>query len=617
MGRDLERRSLGGVVAGRQGWPLGGNVGKGTGDVERSMPELIAAQLIPLLVNAGAVGAFGFAGTAAIALGASYLLLAGGAYLLASVVSGPQNQGRAPKPEDGKFNLKQSVPPLVYVLGRVKKASDYAFLEEANGAAYHILVWAAHSISGFSQHYLHNEAVERDADGYVDTPANMRGNVLIKTREGAAASTAYSEVVAAFPSIWTEDHRGDGLATVMVLVGSVAIEDLQTVFPNGMPQHSAVGDGNDQLYDPRDGTYDYDTNIALFRLWHLTHPVGGRLTLDDMYLPDWSVAAAVADEYVLDRNGNQVRRYHGGLWFRADNDPVDIGRILDQAGEMVIYERPDGKVGVHPGKFVTPDIRLVASDIVSLTYDANKRKGTTVIAVRGRYTDPAKGYNTADAAIYGVPYPSDDERTKTVDNQAVQHPNHMARLQKPAFIRANAPRVSIRAHYEPAKEVPYRRFVRVHMPPKMVEAVVEILDRPKLSLRNLTYEFSGIVVPEALYAFDAATEEGVPGSNIVPVERGDIPVPEGFDVTIEEDSVGGGTAYFGLATWDTVPDDVYIYELEWEPVAGGPRQTVSSGSGAGQVRTAYLADDVALKFRLRRWSAGARSDWTGYITRTP
>src|SRR5690606_33605667 len=111
---------------------------------------------------------------------------------------------------------------------------------------------------------------------------------------------------------------------------------------------------------------------------------------------------------VKSRDGGDEPRYHGGIWFRANNDPVQVGRLMDQAGELVVYERADGKVGVHGGEYVEPDVRLTANDIISLSYDPNKRRASTVLAVRGRFTDPAKGYNMADAAIYGVPYPTED-----------------------------------------------------------------------------------------------------------------------------------------------------------------------------------------------------------------
>ncbi|MBO9589524.1 hypothetical protein [Devosia sp.] len=578
------------------------------------MPETIAAFLLPSLIQGlGAIGipiATIAAISPALALGASYLLL-GGVALLASSVFTPAKPD-APKPEDGKYNLKQSVPPLTYVLGRVKKGGDYVFLEETGGVAYHVTVLAAHHIQGFVVHFLHDESVGLGVGGYVTSPAHFDSQVAIGTRVGDDDSSAYDSIVAAFPGIWTDDHRGDGLATVAMIVRSVAAEDLQSVYPNGMPVHTAIIDGNDRIYDPRTDSYGYTDNLALHRLWHLTHPVGGKLTLDDIHLPDWIVAADVCDETVTNRSGGTEPRYQGGFWFRADNDPVAVGRIMDQAAELVLYETPEGKVGVHPGAMVLPDIRLTENDIISVNYDPNKRKGTTVLAVRGRYTDPEKGFNTADAAIYGVPYPTDDERTKTVGNQAVQRHNHCARIQKLAYIRANAPRVTVKAHYEPAKLVPYRRFVRVHVPPKMDEAIVEIIGQPKMSLRGLTMEFEGIVVPFDLYEFNAVTEEGIPGANVTPVEPEGVPQPEDFAVTIQTEDVGGGaSAAFGEATF-TLQSETFQYQVQWEPTAGGTAQSVTGDAGQISVRTNVLADGVQYKFRARTWSAGARSEWTDY-----
>lgn len=592
------------------------------------MPQAIVTTILPWVINA--MGALGIGSAAivasavAISTGLAYLAIAGAAYLVSEAFKPPVPE--APKPEDGKYNLRQTVPPLVYVLGRVKKAGDYAFLEETGGTAYHITVWAAHRIKGFTEHWLHDEKVTLDGSGYVTDPAHFttpaylfnpaRHRVRILTRLGNAASTAYAHIVSAFPSIWTNDHRGDGLATVAMSVESVAAESLQKVYPHGMPQHQAVGEGHDQLIDPRTGSPGYSENIALFRYWHLTHPVGGKMTRADMRDEDWARAATVGDETVLNRAGQPEPRYHGGLWFRANNDPIQVGRLMDQAGELVLYEHADGRVGVHAGEFVEPDIRLTANDIITLGYDPNKRRATNVLAVRGRFTDPGKGWNTTDAAIYGVPYPTEDERTKTIDNQVAQRHNHMARMQKLAYIRANAPRVRIVAHFEPARNVPYRRFIRVHVPPKLVEAVIEITGRPTLSLRNLTYEFEGIVVPSSLYAFNAATEEGEPGSNVIPVEGGVVPAPVNFDVGVGQEPVAGGaTAAFALGSWDE-QSDALTTEVTWQPVAGGAEQSGMAPAGQTEFKSPYLPDGVQYRFRARNWSSGTPSNWTSYQIRT-
>ncbi|MDX0275758.1 hypothetical protein GOC21_17710 [Sinorhizobium meliloti] len=536
-----------------------------------------------------------------------------------------------PKPEDGAFNLKQSVPSVAIVLGRRKKGSDYAALEEKSGTAHHLLIAAGHRIQGYVKHYLHDEEVTLDAEGGVLTPGhfNTDGNnfVHIRTRLGLDDETAYANLVTAFPGIFTNDHRGDGLASVLVSCETVNAEDYMDVYPNQMPQHSSVIDGA-LVFDPRnpahdpedDSTWGFAQNIALLRAHHLTNPWGGKLNLADLYLPEWSHAAEICDESVTNRDGETEPRYHGGIWFRANNDQVQVGRLLDQAAELVVYERPDGLIGVHAGEFTEPDIRLTENDIHRLTYKANQSEAATVLAVRGRFVDPESRYNTVDSAIWGDPYVGEDtERTRTLDNQVIERHNHVQRLQKITMTRANAPRVSIVATYQAAKNIGYRRFIRVHAPPQLNEAIVEITSTPTFSFRSLTVEFSGIVVPEDLYAFNAATEEGEPPTVPEMVVSTGVPVPTGFAVTIQRQAVSGGDdASFAVATWTHV-SNALVYEFEWQPTEG-PNQTplsTTSKPREDEAKSGYLADGIDHRFRLRAWSNGAKSEWTDYILATP
>jgi hypothetical protein len=554
---------------------------------------------------------------------ASQLAIGLGLSLVANLIFKPKVPD-APTPEDGKYNLRQNVPSLTVVLGRAKKSSDYVALEEKNGQAHHVMVIAGHRINRFVKHYLHDEEATFGVDGVITSPSHFDDNVEMYTRLGLDAEMAFPKMVALFPSIWTSDHRGDGLASVHMIVHDTSPEEHQKTFPQQMPAHSSEIEGA-LLFDPRDSshdpddddTWDFSTNLALERLFHLTHPSGGKMTFDDMHIADWINAANVCDQSVTNKQGGTEDRYHGGFWYRYENDPVQIGRIMDQAAELVLYETEDGKVGVHAGEYVEPDIRLTEDDIISVSYDANRRMSANVLAVRGQYTDPGKVYNTVDAAIYGDPYEDETERSKTVQNVAVQSHNHMQRLQKITYIRSNAPRVRLLVHYEPAKKVPYRRFIKVHYPPKMDEAVVEITGRPKLSLKNLTYEVEGIVVPgSALYTFDAATEEGEPPADIIQVEKDDIPVPAGFDVVIQNEVVtGGSTAAYGMATWDAQPES-FTVEVEWQLTSGGTLRTVRAEPGEEEARTGYLSDGAEYRFRARNWSAGVPSDWTSYVTRT-
>lgn len=565
---------------------------------------------------------------AGIGLGASYLA----GQISRLFVQKPS----VPKPEDGSFNLKQNVPSLPIAYGTVKKGSDYVFLEEKNGTAYHILVWCGRRINNFTQHYLHDEKVTLNGSGVVTDPAHFGSTVTILSRRGLNAETAYAPVVTAFPTIWSNDHRGDGLASVMMSCKTVSQEDYLDVYPNQMPEHSAVGEAA-LLYDPRkdstqaggSGSHRYDNpttwefsrNLALIRLDHLTKPYGGKLSYADMYMPGWMNAADVCDEIVTNRDAATEPRYHGGLWFRANNDATEVGRHIDEAAELVVYERPDGLIGVHAGEYVAPTVRLTQSDIFAISVDKNRRKAATVLAVRGRYVNRSNDYVTEDAALYGDPYgvvDDDSERTRTFDNICVQSHNHCQRKQKLTYTRANARRVQITADYRAAKGVAYSRFVTVHWPSRgLAEAVIEVTSGVTRDLRNMRISFAGILVSSSLYDFDAASEEGEPGAIIEPVPDAGVPVPTNFSVSIETEVVSGGsTAAYGLGTWDFV-DESLIYELEWEPAdASEPARSAFSTAGQTEVRSSYLADGEDYKFRLRAWGGGSKSAFTDYQTLT-
>lgn len=566
-----------------------------------------------------------------------YIGLMGGALLGAQFLASSLlvQKPSVPRPEDGSYNLKQNVPSLPIVYGTVKKGGDYVFLEETLGTAYHIIVWSGRRINGFTRHYLHDKPATLDGNGYVTDPAHFVAGttkyVRLLTRLGLNASVAYAEVVSAF-SVWTNNHRGDGLASILMMCKTAPQANYLKIFPNQMPEHSAIGEGA-LLYDPRKdstqpggagahrwtnaNTWEFSRNLALIRLDHLTKPYGGKLSYADMYLPDVMAAADIADGNVVNRMGGTEKRWHGGIWFRANNDPIEVGRQIDEAGEIVIYERFDGKIGMHPGSFVAPTVRLTADDIFAIKVDKNRRKSATVLAVRGRYVNRSNHYNTEDAAIYGSPYGVLDdstERTKTLDNVCIQSHNHCQRKLKLTFNRANARQVTVTADYRAARGVAYSRFVRVHYPSRgLVEAIIEIKGNVNRDLRNMRISFSGIIVSATLFDFNAATEEGVPGELIEPVPDAGVPVPTGFVASIATEVVsGGGTAAFGQANW-TFVDDSLVYELEWEPTdLSEPARTAFSAPQKTQVRSMYLADGKEYRFRLRTWGGGSSSDWTAY-----
>ncbi len=546
----------------------------------------------------------------------------------------PQQQTQA----DGSFSQKQAVPSLPIVLGRRKRRGVYILLEERAGWAYHLFVLAGHRVQGFLQHYLHDEAATLTnipgTGSVVTTPARFvyAGGyyVGIETRLGLTAETAFGGLVGVFPEFWTVDHRGDGLAQVLMACATTNQENQLKMYPNGMPEHSCVLEGA-LVYDPREpghdpddpDTWEFTRNLALLRLHHLTQPWGMERLLSEAHLPEWAHAADVCDEEVINKAGDPEPRYHGGLDFFAADDPVEIGRKLDQAADLVVYDRPDGTIGVHAGEMVTPDIRLTDVEISSFEYDANRSDATTVVAIRGRFIDPDAVYAKVDAAIYGDAYAGEGPRTATIDNEAVESHNHIQRLQALKFIRANAPRVKITVPFDgasPTRNVTARRFVTVHRPTRgLDEAIVEIVERPRLDLSPDSFAliFEGIVVPATLYAFDAATEEGDYSLDAAAITPTGVPEPENFSIAIASATLSAGrTVAVGVAGWDFL-SNALLYELEYQPSdESQPPQSVVSRPGETEVRTPALEDGVEYRCRLRARSNGAVSEWTDYEVET-
>lgn len=540
-------------------------------------------------------------------------------------------QQNMPPPPNGVFNERQSVPPRRAGFGRCRTGGDYMTLEEKAGVAYHQLAHCSHRIKGFVQHWLHDELITLDEHGVITAPTHFAGKVKIETRLGDNAEVAWQALVTALPAYWTVDHRGDGISQVRMAVTSVDIQSQATVFPQGMPQHTSLDDLA-FLYDPRNATHDmndeltweFSRNLALGLMFFVTHPSGYKRSLDELIMEDWIAAANNCDEIVLDRDGIEQNRYWGGLTWKhrsSGDDPVSIGRKIAEAGDMVLYTNGDGKIGVHPGKMVLPTIRLTEDDITELRYDANKAESTTVLAVRGRFIDPRNNWLTSDSAIFGDPYAAGDDntqRTTTVDNEAVQNHNHIQRLQKLKFIRANAPRISIRVMYsDRVADLMFHRFVRVHVPSRgLDEAIIEIVNGAKLdlSVNNFSIQVDGILVSENLYDFDAATEEGIPGGVVGPIEATGVPVPTGFTIQFKSESLASGATFaYIVGTW-THFDDTFTHEMQYQPQTGtqAPR-SVSSNPTEDTVRTPSLEAGVKFKVRLRAWSAGAPSPWTDYL----
>ncbi|KZK76477.1 hypothetical protein PsW64_05206 [Pseudovibrio sp. W64] len=596
------------------------------------MPHAVALGVAFVLSNGAAIlGASVatqaiLAGAAVSSVGVGIIgvgLSAGVGYAVKELAGTQRRQSNAaplPSVADGKVNQRQSVPSRSFAYGLVRKAGDMMFLEERDGTAYMIIAHASHEIDGFVEHYLSDAAVEIDEDGNVikslsnDEDASKyyrlsgKAKVIIKERLGTPVGEPYSELVTKFSDIWSDDHRGDNIASTLVICKSVSAQHHRTVYPHGYPTVTSLVRAK-RVLDPRTDEVAFSRNLALHRLDLLLSPYGGALKPERINLESWANAAAVADEQVTNFQGDQEPRYHGGFSGRENNDPTEVARLIDEAGELLLYVDLQGKVAVHAGEWVEPDIHLKTADIKEVTFLSNRNPNSNVKSVRGLWTNPELNYTEDDAVIWGDPYVDEnDPRSRTVDNECIQSHNHMRRKQKLKYIRATAPRVRIVCDYFASENLPFRRFIKITEPPHLVDAYLELIGTPILDLNNFTHQFEAIVVPKSLYDFEPE-EEGEKGDPPQRIGSSALPIVTSFTIAFEQQ----GQSLIAEASFSR-GSEALTYELEYMKTSGGAAKYAQANDGEETIETESLTARVEYRFRMRTRSVfGQNSSWSNPV----
>ncbi|TCM21471.1 putative tail protein [Novosphingobium sp. PhB165] len=150
---------------------------------------------------------------------------------------GPPSQ----KPDQSETAIKSARPPRVSAYGTSRLYGAYILYETAeDGTA--VDVYSVHDgeMTAIVQRYLADDkitlsgnVVQAGEDGrYGD------GNLSFYTTTGANPGTAISAVVSLLPTIWTTDHRGDGVVQMALLCKSVKSKNFLDIYPNGVPTAS-------------------------------------------------------------------------------------------------------------------------------------------------------------------------------------------------------------------------------------------------------------------------------------------------------------------------------------------------------------------------------------------
>lgn len=567
---------------------------------------------------AGATVLFGSV-TVATAVGTTALI---GASIGLSLLTAPGKTAAAapnlgastPTAESGHQALRQPIPPRIVGYGRNRLSGAYMLFEEQDGVSYDVQAMHHGRIVSYVSFYLHDDPVDVVA-GVVQGQSDGRyggDNILIDTLIGAFPSNAFANPIAAMPTIWTTDHRGDGIASVNLQCNAVSIDDFTIIYPRSKPELSAVMDCA-PLFDSRveshrivdEGTWEISYNPVVQLIDKLTHADRGMgLDRDILITPVLTALndeADLCDEAVERADGSIEPRYRSSGFFALDSDDADIVNAILDTCDGWISENGDGSLACKVGVYRAPTLSFTSDHILGASIQWGVPDEELVNELTIDYTEPLAAYKTVD----GDPWRDEDSISETGRTRSqrfslpwVQSHTQARRLAKRRMARLNAAlRGTITTTLYGLRGLG-ERWIRIDAP-EIVAALSDIVIEVRgvtidLANKQLTFRFVS-VNPNEIDAWDPAIEEGtsinVPEKLIAPEPpvpanpAGEIFNANGLEyLRITFDDTGRSDLRFEWQWRTTVPGSDPFVSGSTEPAtfyAPGRQQIVSQGLGFG------------------------------------
>jgi hypothetical protein len=310
---------------------------------------------------------FALAGSA-FAINAISAAVTAGLYLGAQAAF---SQRSVRSPDDAKETYRLSDGPALVLLGRGLAESHLFFGGTRKAGPYRDLYRAGAYFKGpvaDEDIFVDGRPVVVDADGAVASPPFARvtggfgggafGGALeppedrswmrILLRAGLDPETHFSELVTAFPDLWSENHRGDEVATALYIARSPGVADFLKIWKNGKPK---VGRQSRYLgvYDPRTETTGFSDNGVLCVLHHLTLPAAYGWGYDPARfdMEDIGEQATLADAPMMNRAGGfEPRSRCWGVYSTDTPRETVLADLLLSTGTEIVT-LPNGKYSIR------------------------------------------------------------------------------------------------------------------------------------------------------------------------------------------------------------------------------------------------------------------------------
>jgi hypothetical protein len=319
-----------------------------------SIVSLGITALLSGLAPAGA-GALTIAGLTVSQLASVVVLGAGVAF---SALAGGGRRG-AIDPGKAKSTFETGNSGVIHEIGRVRIGGLKAFGNTTGFDRYRLIAHCAGPVDGVEEHFLGGRSVVVESDGTVSSPpfAKPGGSyVTIISKIGDGTETAWSQLISAFPALWTSDHRVRGIAQSLLKFVSPGISTAKflKLYQNGAPDYERIQRG-ELIFDPREPSHDPDdvstwtwTDNGILAVLHVMRTFPEFATDITAFDLDFIAEQAdLADGLVDTRTGTEPRSRAWGVW---DEDGIERGDLLEQILSSTgceIIARPGEKLGIR------------------------------------------------------------------------------------------------------------------------------------------------------------------------------------------------------------------------------------------------------------------------------
>jgi len=568
------------------------------------------------------------------------LVLGIGVQLLSGLfVKKPQT----PTIEASKVNVRIAEPERWWHGGQSRSGGAVLFAEfDSDGNFWYLLVHSDSILTSVHRRYFDDKEINIDGSGNVvdldfslDAGDNIatsgvgRKNMFrIWTRtftEDNPVPPPVTEFAAAFPTLWTSDHKLVGTTYSVIKINTVAATNRHKVFRwrgsigVGEPSFSIVLNWSN-VYDPRDVsqtlgnrlTYEFTKNPVLIWAAFRTYRYGRGKSESDINWTKIEEMADICDEVILDMNDDEVVRYQCAIAVPESKERFAAEQEILMACDAQLVFDDDGKCWPRVGYYYAPSLKLVRNrDIVAMESVEAQNGESLTQGVIVRYIDPSARYTAQPSAPWLNPlYYVVGQAPKflTIDALSIQNHNQAMRLAKSIGLRSQAahkllPTTGLRGLKARQERVVNLQYDNTFSGDYEIVTQVEV-------------DAAGVFCGFGCVPIDANRFNLLPGEEVAKPERKQsedittIDLPTNVDVQYDNGRIE--------ITFDPTPrvDQSYIFQYQFDN--GSPADDAKWSDFSVKMEQSFafsgtVATNVPYHIRYRTvTTAGKSTDWFNY-----